>query len=192
MFKKLSKEELKQKLTIIEHGDSSVDMQDNHFTVDIPFNIDDADGDEKADFRNEIVGIYNLWCEGRLTAYYYDELQEDDYYDFSGNDYPVLVSSDISEIRGVDDSSSYWEKHPSYNNWFLQGYDMSKSHNALTYGFVEEVRHGEDTGKFTGSCPKIMDEDGSDSRELGMFDDLESAMKAVLEANHPDYDGVPV
>ena len=49
---------------------------------------------------------------------------------------------------------------------------------------------GENRGKIEAGYPTPYDEEtGSDAVSLGYFDNVQDAMKAVLESNHPDYSG---
>lgn len=102
----------------------------------------------------------------------------------------------------IEDSEAYWEKHFDYNNWFLcKPYfklgrtPLQDKSGIQTFGFIEEIRHGENKGKFKGSYPKLMDEDDEndgDSFEIEIpFENLEEAMKYIFSANNPDYGGVP-
>ena len=98
----------------------------------------------------------------------------------------------------VDNSESYWEQnvnHPNDYNLIKVEYIMGKSMmfdkwETRIYGWVQEVIVGENRGKIEAGYPAPYDEEtGSDAVSLGYFDNIEDAMKAVLESNHPDYSG---
>ena len=98
----------------------------------------------------------------------------------------------------VDNSESYWEQNVNYPNDYnliKVEYIMGKSMmfdkwETRIYGWVQEVIVGENRGKIEAGHPAPYDEEtGSDAVSLGYFDNIEDAMKAVLESNHPDYSG---
>jgi hypothetical protein len=105
-----------------------------------------------------------------------------------------------SEIRKIENSNGYWEKHFSLNNWWLVkpyfvlgkywGDDKSGTH---CYGWVNEIMFGKDKGKFEAGIPELYDDEtGSDARSLGIFDSLEKAMEEVFITNNPDYSCIHV
>ena len=107
----------------------------------------------------------------------------------------AAVSSCASGRIDVENSKSYWTLNANFpNNWTLQkdyfilgkswGHDKSGFH---IYGCVDEIMYGEDTGKIRATIPWYDEETESDMLEIGVFDTVEEAMKAVLERNFPEY-----
>ena len=98
----------------------------------------------------------------------------------------------------VDNTEAYWEQNANYPNDYdliKVEYIMGKSimfdkWKTNIYGWVHEVMVGENRGKIEAGYPTPYDEEtGSDAVSLGYFDNVQDAMKAVLESNHPDYSG---
>ena len=106
----------------------------------------------------------------------------------------AVISSTSTRID-VENSKSYWEVNPNFpNNWTLQKdyYTMGKNwlHDKSgyhIYGCVNEIMYGENIGKIRATIPFWDEETESDMLEIGVFDTVEEAMKAVLERNFPEF-----
>lgn len=98
----------------------------------------------------------------------------------------------------VPNSSAFWEKHYSMNNWWLMKpyfklgrYWGDDKMGNNCYGWVNEITHGPDKGKFSAGHPYYYEpETDSDAIEIGIFETVELGMAAIIECNHPDYSGI--
>ena len=83
----------------------------------------------------------------------------------------------------VDNSEAYWEQNANYPN----DYDLIKVEYIMGKSIMFDKWK---TNIYEAGYPTPYDEEtGSDAVSLGYFDNVQDAMKAVLESNHPDYSG---
>ena len=69
---------------------------------------------------------------------------------------------------------------------------MQDKNTIRQYGWVEEIKAGENKGKFEASVPFLseLEESHQDYKEievLGIFSDINEAKNKVLKSNHPSY-----
>lgn len=108
----------------------------------------------------------------------------------------VLLADGLSRFHAEGTKNSEWVKSPNYeNNYTLERREMIMGKNWLhdktqvrIYGWFEEVAFGDRKGKLEVVVPSVNEDNpDEDYRIVGYFDDVPSAMSAVLQANHPDY-----
>ncbi len=105
------------------------------------------------------------------------------------------ANNQITKYEHEQYAPAIWERHPTMDDWTLihnhfelRGYRGKKYDGTVTdiYGWVKKILHGPDAGKYRAGHPKLYDpETDTDAIDLGVFDDLETAMNILVDSNHP-------
>ena len=64
-----------EKVTIIDFADPSVGLMQRDYSVDVPFDLFDADTETREFFRTKIAELYGEFAEGKIVVYFQDELE---------------------------------------------------------------------------------------------------------------------
>lgn len=103
----------------------------------------------------------------------------------------LLLVDGLYRFHAEGTKNSEWVKNPNYeNSYTLERREviMGDKTQVRIYGWFEEVAFGDRKGKLEVVVPSINEDDpDEDCRIVGYFDDVPSAMSAVLQTNHPDY-----
>ena len=62
-------------LIVIDHGDPSVGIWEQSWEIQCPF-FEDEDQESKDWFREQIIGVYKDFCDGKCTAEFVSVLNE--------------------------------------------------------------------------------------------------------------------
>lgn len=60
-------------LFIYDFGDTSVGMFPQEWAIPTPFDLEDADAEERENFRQYMIAYYSEYANGRVTSYFSDE-----------------------------------------------------------------------------------------------------------------------
>jgi len=69
------------KATVIDYADPSVGIMQRDYSVDLPFEFDEIENNERDFFRRKLSELYGPFAEGKIVVHFEDELQklEDEY-----------------------------------------------------------------------------------------------------------------
>lgn len=62
------------KATIIDYADPSVGLMQRDYSVDLPFEFDEIEADEREFFRAKLTELYGEFAEGKIIIHFEDEL----------------------------------------------------------------------------------------------------------------------
>jgi hypothetical protein len=70
------------KAAVIDYADPSVGLMQRDYSVDLPFEFDQIESDEREFFRLKLAELYGEFAEGKIMVHFEDELKkmEDEYY----------------------------------------------------------------------------------------------------------------